>query len=380
MKISDIFIIVKICEVSVKMTKAINSAVMREKNEKLILSLINKDAKSRTEIAKRIGLTKSAMTKIMDDLIQRGIVTEQIEKSNTIGRSPVMLFLNEKAFYVVGINITRRRITVGITDLGGNIVAQDEFPICSPDIALVKIKETIDAQIEMSGIDASKIFKASVITPGPVDTEGGLVLNPPNFEQWHSLPIVDKLEELTGIDVVLANISSATAIAEKHFGAAQNTENFLALLVEIGLGSGIVIKGSLLEGPCELGHTSIKHNGIECECKNRGCLEKYASIPSILKGTNYESWQEAVDNDDEDLIYKEAEYLSAAIISANNIFKFDKIVLCGEIAYKPEKIVNFISEKTKEKTLSKQSFVVCAGTVRSKLIVAASVAINNFFE
>ena len=165
MKISDIFIIVKICEVSVKMTKAINSAVMREKNEKLILSLINKDAKSRTEIAKRIGLTKSAMTKIMDDLIQRGIVTEQIEKSNTIGRSPVMLFLNEKAFYVVGINITRRRITVGITDLGGNIVAQDEFPICSPDIALVKIKETIDAQIEMSGIDASKIFKASVITP-----------------------------------------------------------------------------------------------------------------------------------------------------------------------------------------------------------------------
>lgn len=360
------------------MKKATNSALMRIKNEKFILSLINKEPVSRVDIAKKTGLTKAAVTIIVDDLKQRGVVTEQYGKSDSVGRNPVMLFLNEKAFFAVGVNITRHHITVGITDLGGNIVIQDDFSICPPDKAMVEIKEAIDKQIKDSGIDISKIHKISVVTPGPVDADGGVILNPPNFDGWHNIPIVDELKKLTGFDVILENVSSATAIAEKYFGAATDTENFLTLRVDEGIGSGIVINDSLFKGPCELGHTSIKYDGIKCECGNRGCLEKYAAIPHILDGTPYNSWQDAVD-DDEKLLDMEAEYLSTAIISANNIFDFDRIVLCGELTYKPERIISFISEKIEKNMLSKKSFNVCAGKVKSKLIIAASMAVNDFF-
>ena len=217
-----------------------------------------------------------------------------------------MLFLNEKSFFAVGVNVTRRHITVGITDLGGNIVIQDDFSICPPDRAMVEIKETIDKQIKDSGIDISKIHKISVVTPGPVDADRGIVLNPPNFDQWHNVQIVNELKNLTGLEVILENVSSATAIAEKYFGASTDTENCLALRVDEGIGSGIVISDSLFKGPCELGHTSIKYDGIKCECGNRGCLEKYASIPRILDGTPYKSWQEAVDSGDEKLLDMEA--------------------------------------------------------------------------
>lgn len=361
------------------MKKATNSALMRIKNEKIILSLINKSPVSRADIAKKTGLTKAAVTIIVDDLKQRGVVTEQNGKSDTVGRNPVMLFLNEKAFFAVGINITRHHITMGITDLGGNIVAQDEFPICPPDRALINIKETIDKQIKQSKVDVSKIQKVSVVAPGPVDVDRGIILNPPNFDLWHNVPVVDKLEKLIGMEVMLENVSSATAIAEKYFGAATDTENFLTLRVDEGIGSGIVINDSLFRGPCELGHTSIKYDGIKCECGNRGCLEKYAAIPRVLEGTPYKSWQEAVDAGAEKLIDTEAELLSTSIISANNIFALDKIVLCGDLTYKPEKIIGLITGKIEKNMLSKKPFNICAGKVKSKLLIAASVAVNGFF-
>lgn len=358
---------------------ATNSALMRKKNEKMILSMINKGPVSRADIAKKTGLTKAAVTIIVDDLMQRGVLTEKNGQTNTVGRNPVMLFLNEKAFFVIGINITRHHITVGITDLGGNIVAQDECLICLPESAFTKIIKIIEDQIKRSEIDSSKIYKISVVAPGPVDAERGIILTPPNFDTWHNVAITNELKRLTDFEVILANVSSATAIAEKYFGEAMDSETFLTLRVDEGIGSGIVINGSLLNGPSELGHTSIKYNGIKCECGYRGCLEKYAAIPNILTGTKYESWKEAVDANDEKVIDTEAEYLSTAIISANHIFDFEKIVLCGDLAYQPNRIIECISERIKKNILLNKSPFVCAGKVKSKLIIAASMAINDFF-
>ena len=217
------------------MKRATNSALMRIKNEKIILSLINKGPVSRADIAKKTGLTKAAVTIIVDDLKQRGIVTEKYGKSDRVGRNPVMLFLNEKAFFAVGVNITRHHITVGITDLCGNIVVQDDFSIYPPDEALIRIKKTVENQVKKFGLDISKIHKMSVVTPGPVDTDRGIVLNPPNFKDWNNVPIVSELKGLTGFDVILENVSSATAIAEKYFGAASETENFLTLRIDEGI-------------------------------------------------------------------------------------------------------------------------------------------------
>ena len=55
------------------MTRATISALMHLKNEKHILSLINKGPISRVEIAKQTGLTKAAFTIIVDDLKQRNV-------------------------------------------------------------------------------------------------------------------------------------------------------------------------------------------------------------------------------------------------------------------------------------------------------------------
>lgn len=359
------------------MTRATNSALMRLKNEKHILSLINKGPISRVEIAKKTGLTKAAVTIIVDELKQKNIVFEQPIQLNTVGRNPVMLYLNGDAFYFISINITRRSISVGITNLAGKIISQDKFSICAPDVAFDKIKALVECQIEKTHIDRGKIYKASVVTPGPVDTERGMILNPPNFNEWHYVSVVTEMQKSMDFEFVMENVSSATALAEKYFGVAGNDASFMILQVDEGIGSGIIINDMLFKRLCEFGHISIKHDGIKCECGNCGCLEKYASIPNILQNTGYESWQQVIEENNMDLVEAEAEYLSTAIISANNIFEFDKIVLCGDLTYQPELLLDLISLKIKANMLSKKTLKICAGEVTSKLLIASAVAIHD---
>lgn len=82
------------------MKKATNSALMRAKNEKMILSLINKKAISRVQIAKETGLTKAAVTIITDKLIKKGIITEKRRNPNSRAQSINVVFKRRKhSFY-----------------------------------------------------------------------------------------------------------------------------------------------------------------------------------------------------------------------------------------------------------------------------------------
>ncbi len=360
------------------MKKATNSASMRMKNEKLILSLINKKPISRVDISKKTGLTKAAVSIIVDDLKQRNIIFEEAGQSVSVGRNPVMLSLNSNALYFIGVNITRNKVFVGITDLAGRVIVEENFETLTREETMAKIKTTVEHIVLKSGIDTDKIYKLAVVTPGPVDVTEGKIINPPNFNEWHKYQIVSKFEELLGYKVVFQNVSSATAIAEKLFGAACDNEKLIALKVDEGVGSGIIINDVLFKGPCELGHVSIMYDGDKCECGNRGCLEKYASIPHILKNTRYNSWADVVDDDNIEIIEKEAEYLSCGIISVNNVFAIGKVVLCGDVVYKPERLVESILKKLKENSLSNAEIDLSTGTVESNSVIAASIAINDF--
>ncbi len=353
---------------------------MRLKNEKMILSLIRKGGVSRASIAKQTGLTKAAVSIIVDELIKREIVFEHTAKAEGVGRAPVRLSLNDGAVYAVGVNITRRHITVGITDLGGRIVTEETFAVLPPTEAVDRIAASLQRQLETNKIEKSKLYQLSAVTPGPVDSACGVVLNPPNFTAWHGFPVAEALARATALPTVLHNVSSAVAVAEQYFGAAQGTEDFLALLVNEGIGSGVVLHGELFDGACELGHTSIAYDGALCECGNRGCLEQYAAIPRVLQGTPYATWRDAVDAEDEAVLAREASYLATAIVSAHNIFGLKSVVLCGAVTYRAERIIALLHRQIERNTLAEKGLSLCASRVGSPLVIAASMAVRGFFR
>jgi glucokinase len=179
---------------------------------------------------------------------------------------------------------------------------------------------------------------------------------------------------------MLSNVSTATAVAERYFGSAEKSGSFVALLVDEGIGSGIMLGDKLFKGSCEIGHITVKFDGEKCECGNSGCLEKYDSIPNILSGTPYSSWSECVNADDREIMSREAEYLSSAIVTVNNIFDLDHAVLCGDISENSRAFTSLVESKTRERMILKKDFRVIGGAVKSAILVPCAMGVYDFLS
>jgi glucokinase len=71
------------------------------------------------------------------------------------------------------------------------------------------------------------------------------------------------------------------------YGNAKDLRDFIVITLGTGLGSGIVSNGELVYGhdgfAGEIGHTVVRHNGRQCGCGRKGCLETYASATGIKR-------------------------------------------------------------------------------------------------
>lgn len=115
--------------------------------------------------------------------------------------------------------------------------------------------------------------------PGPVDTERGILLNPPNLPSWHQAPIGAVLREAFGVEVRIENDANAAALAEHAYGAGRGVKDMVYLTMSTGVGAGVIANGKLLKGAFggagEAGHLRVEFPGIRCRCGLDGCLEAY---------------------------------------------------------------------------------------------------------
>lgn len=363
-----------------RMTNATNANTMKEKNRRLIINLIRKNDFSRADIAKETSLTKAAVSIIVDDLIKCGIVYEHKPMETGKGRRPLCLRLVSDFMYGVGVNITRSYAEIGIVNINGEILYEEKFKLQPKKEMLKTIVDSINSMIDENSIDREKIYGIGVTAPGPVDTANTTILNPTNFDEWHYENIGLRLKNSLKEKIYLENVSGGLALCEKYFGLANELNDFLLLKVSDGIGSGIMTSGKLMRNASEIGHTSIHFSGIKCECGNMGCLEKYASIPAILKDTSYSSWEDVIDANDSKIIDQEAEYLSCGIINAVNLFGFESIILEGEINYKPKRIIDAIQKRMKNNSIIKEEPRIFSGSAFKGVLSAAVTVFDNFFS
>ena len=362
--------------------KATNAAVMKEKNKKLVLDLIRERNLSRAELSQQTGLTKPALSTIVDELLKENIVLEVPQITNEVGRRPKKLYLNREYLYFAGVNITRNHFEAGIINFYGEVLVQKRERMkesLTANEVIEQVCNMIAREISELSIPKKKLFAIGVTTPGPVDRNNTTVLAAPNFNQWHFVNIGAQIKHHFHVPVYLENVSNAWAVCEKYFGTAKEVTNFMVVKIDEGIGSGIILGGSLYEGLNELGHTTINYNGILCECGNRGCLETYASIRSILNNTPYQTWTEAVDAEDTVLIEKEAEYLVPALVNVSNLFSLDIIVLASDIAYKSEQLLSILNARVREKSLNQKVSIVKT-KITSSIQSAAVIALDKFFH
>ncbi len=101
-----------------------NAAYTKLYNKKKILSIIQRQAVSRAEIARQIGLTRAAVSIIVDEFISEGIVIVGGTKEAAKGRRPLLLDINPQSYYSIGLNISRDNCCCGIVNIKGEVIAR----------------------------------------------------------------------------------------------------------------------------------------------------------------------------------------------------------------------------------------------------------------
>jgi glucokinase len=190
---------------------------------------------------------------------------------------------------VVGIDIGGTKIAGGIVDLEGNMVAGSRTPMVARGSAadgLAAVEAAIQSVLVQKGT-AQRVRGIGICSPGPLDPNTGVVINPPNLPCWRNFPLAESVRNLYRVPVRVENDANAAALAEVKWGAARGYRKVFYLCIGTGIGTGIVFDGAIYHGRTgaagEGGHMGIDINGPRCPCGKRGCIEVLASGPAIAR-------------------------------------------------------------------------------------------------
>ena len=378
--------------------KATNLIDMRTSNALLILNIIRKAPCSRASIAKMTGLSRSAVTIIIDHLMQQGMVEETQTSQNGTGRKALDLKICKNAGYTIGVHLRSQMYTIGVFNLEGELLqaeSNDYHKDFLPEAQLESIGSHIVQLIQSQGIEAKKVLGVGICASGPVDVQAGKVIR--SSSVWHEVEICQRLSSLLHWNCFLENRSNARAVYEKLYGKCKEYSSFIFFKVDESVGGAIVYKDEVLSGyrrfGNEFGHISIKHDGKRCECGNFGCLDMYASIPAILKQFPQiagDSWKSIVDEAYDgnpvaiQAIKQEADYISTGIVKLCYIFEPEAIALAGDITYRPNLLMALISEDVSERHILREVFnskIILADQIdHINLRSAAALVVEEFYQ
>jgi predicted NBD/HSP70 family sugar kinase len=266
--------------INLKKASVARSDTIRNINRQIVLNYVRERSPiSRAEISHETELQRSTVSLIVDQLLSQGLV-EEIEGESTGGRPPTLLRLRTAGPVALGIDLGTKQTMLATCDLTGRVIDRESFKT-DPDAdgTLEKILDYAGRLIKRGkGVEA-----IGVSVPGLVEPEESNVIFIPEF-RWRNWDVAKRLKQATGLTVRIDNDANAAALAELWFGRPEIREvrDFVMVLVEEGLGTGLVFDGQVYHGEAgaagEFGHMTIGEGApIACAAGNYECWEAFAS-------------------------------------------------------------------------------------------------------
>ncbi|WKE73034.1 ROK family transcriptional regulator [Streptomyces sp. WP-1] len=273
---------------------------MRRRNLARVLHAVGAEGSlSRAAVASRIGLTRAAVSTLVDELIRWGLLEELgPERPGRVGRPGSALAVSGRGPAGIGAEIGVDHLAVCAVDLRGAVRARaarrgaNRGRAPEPVIAeLTALVGQVVAEAEQEELWPAGL---AVAVPGLVARDGRTVVRAPNLE-WRDTDLGALLPGDWPLTV--DNEANFGALAELWLGAGTPRE-FLHVSAEIGIGAAIVVDGRLLRGTRgfagELGHVPVRPDGPACACGGRGCLEQYAGQEAVLRAAGLQPREDLV--------------------------------------------------------------------------------------
>ncbi|MFJ4468587.1 ROK family protein [Streptomyces sp. NPDC089424] len=323
---------------------------MRRRNLARVMHTVGAEGPlSRAAVASRIGLTRAAVSTLVDELIRTGLLEELgPERPGRVGRGRPgsALAVSGNGPAGIGAEVGVDHLAVCAVDLRGEVRARavrhgtnrdrSPEPVIGELTALVR---QVVAEADGEGLWPAGL---AVAVPGLVARDARTVVRAPNLG-WHDIDLGSLLP--VGLPLTVDNEANFGALAELWLGE-DTPRDFVHVSAEIGIGAGVVVDGGLLRGTRgfagELGHVPVRPDGPECACGGRGCLEQYAGEEAVLRAAGLRPGGDRVgllaglaaegDENVRRALRDAGEALGVALTGAVNLLDPESVVLGGALA------------------------------------------------
>lgn len=267
--------------------KTIAQSEMRMINRSAVLEYFRlAHTASRTEISEYLELSRPTVMRIIDQLIEEGLVISTGKKESGKGRSRELLSLNTKENAVIGIDVGGSHISGALIDLGGTILLESYIPQQwdTPNENFTRIINFIQTLLEQSRQYNAHLLGIGIGIPGIVSSKTGEVKRAPSLG-WVNFPLLKKLRPLLDMPIFIENDVSLAALGEYWFGAGVGINNIVMISIGTGIGAGIILDGKLYRGHTdsagEIGYILPGVQYLDNQYPGFGALEKIASGKGI---------------------------------------------------------------------------------------------------
>ena len=257
-------------------------------NRQIALNLVRaRQPISRADLARAMGMRRGAISLLVDDLLEQGLIYEGATGDALRGRKPTFLYIDSRQRTVVGVDIRASQTYLMPADLVGRpLGGVIGFPtLVDPRELVPALARRIHRLLEdHHGVDACEGI--GVVVPGMVEHQTMRVIHAPTLG-WRNVDLREPLAEATGLPVQIENSGRACALAQLWTMTGQGGASDLVFIsVSDGLGVGVIVHGELLRGrhnvAGEFGHTPLALDGPRCTCGATGCWEAYVSNRATL--------------------------------------------------------------------------------------------------
>ena len=250
--------------------------------EKEILKLcIQNGTYSIADFSKDLSVSVPTITKVIGDMIDRGLIQDEGKVGTKGGRRPNIYGLNPQAGYFVGVDISRQHFHLAVCNFKGELLsftAEIPFVLEANADSFKKICQCVKEQVAATGIDWNDVIGVGVSLSGRVNPEKGYSLT---YFVSDDIPMRKLFEQQLSVSVNIENDSRAMTYGEYMTLGKEADQNMIFINLSWGLGMGMILDGQLYYGKSgfsgEIGHFPVLDNDLICRCGKVGCLETGAS-------------------------------------------------------------------------------------------------------
>jgi predicted NBD/HSP70 family sugar kinase len=269
-----------------------NMMGVKRNNRSAALHILHKKGgMSRKRLSEAIKLTPAAITKIVAEMMNDGLLREgEILPGDGAGRREILVELEPSAGVALGVLLNLRQTIVSAVRLDGTVVFSEEIPIeprAEADSTTAMLSRRLMELVEIHKIPRDRIVGLGLAVRGITSADRRRVNNSFGSLQQENYPLCDRFEALTGIPCVLDNNVRALFAAQMFLDHDDGRGSQFFLRCEYGIGAALSMNDHIWHGVteqcAEIGHIPvIKRGGKPCSCGKSGCLETIAS-PSAIR-------------------------------------------------------------------------------------------------